>query len=545
MKKNLRVFLAAGLIGLFSTSCDKVTQDLDLIVNADVIRYSVLVQVTEPSGALPTNLSISVTGEDAAAIYDIAGNKNLIISNGIISLGVHPRNEPTETDPIRFNVKLSGPNHLATTIPVTIKKDQFNQIKSGTVLKLSAAPATVSIANKTVTLAPNGTSAEPITISNPVTASTPVETKVTVPANTQFLSAAGTPLTGGALTMTTINYNTQSATMATLFPGGNLNATDVTGPNGSKISAFFMPAGFTSINMKVGNTEVKKFSTPISISMELNAAFKLQGSATSIKAGDKIGIWSYSEDTGKWTYEKEGTIAEVNGKPAVSFTTDHLTVYSAAEHVVTTNCVSPTLVYDAAWLNSDTEPVTVEAWNDELTTRYYAKTVIMKHNLEDELTDLPTFATRYKVLNGRSEIIASGRLDNPCTGGRPKVVLPAPAANVVGITLTLNVKCPSTDKRNEISVTPPDFYLYYKPAGAPQSAYKLLGLVEKGKLRTTLLDVGSTYNFKTQWNGYIKETSPQQITSKDMSTTVGENDFLGTRTPDQNKAILIEECSKL
>jgi hypothetical protein len=540
MKKNLRVFLAAGLIGLFSTSCDKVTQDLDLIVNADVIRYSVLLQVTEPSGALPANLSISVTGEDANAIYDISGNKDLVISNGMITLGVHPRNEPTETDPIRFSVKLSGANHLATTIPVTIKKDQFNQIKTGTILKLSAAPATVAVVNKTVTLAPNGTSAEPITISNPVTASTPVETKVTVPANTQFLSAAGTPITSGALTMTTINYNTQSATMASLFPGGNLNATDVTGPNSSKISAFFLPAGFTSINMKVGNTEVKKFSTPISISMELNAAFKLQGSATPIKAGDKIGIWSYSEDTGKWTYEKEGTVAVVNGKPSVSFTTDHLTVYSAADHVVTTNCVSPRLVYDAVWLNSDTQPMTVEAWNDELTIKYYAKTVIMKHDLEDELADLPTLATRYKVLNGRDEVIASGRIASPCLGGKPKINLPAPAAAVVGVTLSLTVKCPEKG-----TVTPPDFYLFYKPTGAPNSAYKLLGVVTKGKISTTLLDVGTTYDFKAQWGSREKVVGGHKITSKDMSTVVGVNDNLGSVVPDQNRAILIEECSKL
>lgn len=541
MKNNLRIFLTAGLLGLFSLSCDdKLTEGLDIVVNADVIRYSVLLQVNEANGETPSNLNISVTGEDADYIYDIAGNKDLVINNGIITVGVHPRHEPTATDPINFSVKLSGPDYLSTTIPVTIDKDQFNQVKSAKVLKLSAAPTTVVVATETVVLAADGTSSEPIVMTTPTTAATPVETKIEVPANTQFLNAAGTPIVGGSLTLNVVNYNTQSSTTASLFPGGKMNATDVTGPDNTKISAFFVPAGFASINLQVGGTAVKKFSQPINLSIELNPEFKLLNSTTPVVSGDRIGIWSYSEDTGKWNYEKEGTISVVNGKPLVSFTTDHLTVYSAAQHVVTTNCKGPSLAFSASWLNTDTQPVTVEVWNDELTQLYYTKTVIVKHGLEDALKDLPTFAVRYKVLNSKDVEIASGRITNPCAGGKVDVALPAPAAAVVGITLSVTVKCP-----NKGTVTPPDFYLYFKPKGAPKSSYKLLGIVSKGKISTTLLEIGSRYDFKAQWGSKEKEMFDHLIDKKDMSTTVGIDDNLGRNAPEQNKAILIEECSKL
>jgi hypothetical protein len=539
MRNKLLTVLSAGLLGLATISCDKVTDDLDIIVNSDVIRYNVLVQVDNANGGQPNDLQISVSGKDAAHIYDAAGNKDLIINNGIISLGVHPKNEPTENSPIEFNVKLSGPGYISSTVPVTITKDNFNQVRNVKMVKLTQAPPTVVVKTQTATLT-NGTSATPITVTSPATTATPVATKIEVPANTQFLTQTGTPITGGSINLSVVNFNTQSTDIAKLFPGGQLNAADVTDKTGSKESVFFVPAGFAFINMSIGGTEVKKFSNPINVTIDLNPEFRGLNGTTPITAGDNIEIWSYSEDTGKWKYDKEATVAMVNGKPRVTFSIDHLTGFTAAKTAKTTSCKNPRMKFSANWLNKDSQPMTLEIWNTAETQLLVSKTIIMKNGLEEELQGMPSFDTKYKIKNNRDEVIATGNITNSCAGGVSNVNLPAPAAAVVGITLTLTVKCP-----NKGIVITPDFYLYYKPTGAPESAYKLLGLVQKGKISTTLLDVNKTYDFKAIWGQRVKVVNNHTITSKDMSTTVGVNDFLGTKTPDKNKAILIEECNKL
>lgn len=528
------------LLGLSMLSCDKVKEDLDILIKADdLIRYSVMVQVNEATGEIPEDLSISVVGEDADYVYDIAGNKELAISGGLITLGVHPKHEPVEGDPVRFSVKISGPDYVSMIVPVRIDKNQFSQIKELKIVNASTPPPTVAVAKEEAALASDGTPAEPITVSSPTNAVTNEVTSVTVPASTQFLNAAGTPVVGSSVSMSVVNYNTKSSETATLFPGGKLNATNVKGPENKNISAFFMPAGFASINFDVNGTAIKKFSQPINVAIEIDPQYKLLASNTTIKEGDKIAIWSYSEDTGDWQYEKEGTVSTANGKLLVPFTTDHLTVYSIAEYVETTDCTSPTAVFSASWLKQDTQPMTLEIWNEDLSKKLSSETIVVSDGLEVVLNDLPAFAVRYKVLSQGAEI-ASGSIADPCSGGQVNIILPAPAVPLVGITLSLTVKCP--DKG---TVIPPDFYLYYKNAGAPDTEYKLLGIVKQGKLSTTLLEVGKRYDFKAIYGDRKKFIGNHLIDKTDMSTTVGVNDNLGSVVPDQNRAILIEECSKL
>lgn len=519
--------------------CDKAKEDLDIFVKADVIHYSVLLQVSEATGEIPQDLLISVAGEDADVIYDIAGNKDLAFNGGLLTLGVHPKHEPTEGDPVKFSVRISGPDYAGLIVPVTIEKGQFNQIKNLTILNTSTPPPTVTVAQETAELATDGTTVKPISISSPTNAVTQEITSVIVPANTQFLRADGTPIVGSTLSMSVVNYNSQAPEAVNFFPGGQYNAANVKGPDNSNMSVFFVPAGFASINFNVNGTEVKKFSSPINVAIEIDPQYKsIEGNAA-VKVGDKIAIWSYSEDTGEWQYEKEGTVSSANGKLVVPFTTDHLTVYSIAEYVETTNCKSSRAVFNAGWLNNDTQPMTLELWNDDSSKLLSSRTVVVAHNLEEILNDMPAFAVRYKVIAKGVEV-ATGRVDAPCAGGNFQINLPAPAIPVVGVTLSLTVKCP-----NKGVVTPPDFYLYYKDAGAPTSDFRLLGIVKQGKLMTTLLQVGKYYDFRAQYGKYEKVIGNYLIDKTDLSTTVGVDDHLGDHTPEENRAILIEECSKL
>lgn len=540
MRNKLCKYLIAGLAGLSTLSCTKAKENLDIYINADVIHYSVLLEVNEVGGESPKDLDISIVGDDAGVIYDIVGNKDLKLNNGLITLGVNPKNEPTAADPIHFSIKISGSGYIGVTVPVIIDKEQFSQVRTVSILKLSSPPSSVTIADRTVELPDNGTSTQAIIVSNPVNTTSKEITTVTVPASTQFLNAAGTQITGTSVDLSLINYNTQSVESNNLFPGGTFSAANVTNSNNQSVSAFFLPAAFSMVTLKINGTEVKKFDQPITISMELNPLYKLLNSNATVKEGDQLPIWSYSETTGRWSYEKEGTVSMINGKPVVQFTTNHLTVFSVAEYVETTVCSIPSLSFNADWLKTDTQPLILEIWNKDESRLLSKKTIIVNNGLTYPLNDLPSFEVKYKVLTNTEEELAAGSIANPCAGGKLNVTVSAPLTPVVGVTLSLIVKCP-----NKGIITPPNFYLYYKPTGSANAKYELLGAVKAGKLSTTLLEIGQRFDFKAQWGSKEKIIKNYLIDKDNLSTTVGVDDHIGNISPDKNRAILIEECSKI
>ncbi|TZF81541.1 hypothetical protein FW774_18505 [Pedobacter sp. BS3] len=541
MRTKLYVLSVTVLMVLLSLSCNKAKENIDILINADIIHYSVLFDVREATtGNVPEGLSVSAIGQDAGVVYDISGNKNLSMDGGLLTLGIDPHYDPQGGNPLKFSLKITGEGYATMIVPVTINEEQFHQVKNVKLLKLSNPPASVTVVNTNEALATNSTPAQPIVVSSPATTDVPEIVTVTVPAGTKFLDNSGTQINGNLLNLSVVNYNAQNSDNNDLFPGGTFAAEDVNGPNGQTISTYFTTAAVAKVTFTINGQEVKKFDQPISLLLEVNPSYKMAGTNDAVKVGDKLSIWSYSEDTGKWSYEKEGTVTLVNGKFVVEFTTNHLTYYSLNEYVETTSCSSPNLVFNASWLNVNTQPMVLQIWNSDGSKLLETNTVIVSNGLEYALNNLPSYAVSYKVLTTSGEQLAVGTIANPCSGGRLNVQVAAPAVPVVGVTLSLTVKCP-----NKGIVTPPDFYLYYKTAGAADATYKLLGVVKKGKLTTTLLQLGQRYDFKAQWGDHVKIIKNYLIDKNNLSTTVGLDDHIGDISPEKNRAILIEECSKI
>jgi hypothetical protein len=540
MKGQFYKILMIAMVCLSSLSCNKAKENIDILINANVIRYTVLVEIKEFSGQIPGKLIISVTGEDAGVVYDITGKKDLQLNNGMITLGITPNNEPGTGNPVNFNIKITGSGYAGITVPVTVEMNKFNQVKTISIVKLSAPPAAVTIGNKTAPLGSDGTLALPLTVSSPVNSVFKEITTVTIPVNTQFLDGAGTQIIGTSVGLNVTNYDTRAAESVHLFPHGTFSASNVTDASNQSISAFFVPAGFAAVNLSVNNIEVKKFSQPIRISIQLDPSYKLLSAGQTIKEGDRLGIWSYNEATDRWKYEKEGIVTIINNKPVVEFTTDHLTIYSAAESVETTNCANPGLVFNASWLKTDTQPFILEIWNKDESKLLSSQTIIVYDGLDYQMNDLPPFEVKYKLLSNNREALATGLLSNNCSGGKLNVTISPPVAPVVGVSLSLIVKCP--DKG---IVIPPDFYVYYKDPASPVTAYELLGVVKRGLLSTTLLKLGQHYDFKAQWGSREKIIKNYLIDKDNLSTTVGLNDHIGNISPDKNRSILIEECNKI
>ncbi|PST84066.1 hypothetical protein C7T94_04845 [Pedobacter yulinensis] len=540
MKKIFTLLSLTFLLGILNYGCRNPAYQLNVLFDGDVIKYKTTIMLVEADGAaLPANLKVAVSGQDAANVYDFAGLKAITAPNGVITLGIDPKIEPTATRPLQFNVQVTADNYEPRNIPVTILPNQFSQILRAAMLKvISNTPAS---AVKTVEVGlTGGATTAPVSLVTPATGTVTEVTSISIPAGTSFRNAAGELLSGGTLTARAINFDAGNPAALDMFPGADLSSPNVKGPDGQVGSAFFVPAGFTDIDMFVGGQEVKTFSQDINVGIQINPDFQPVGTTEDVKVGDKLVVYSYQNSTGQWQYEKEVTVTrDASQKLAVAFATNHLTVFCVGNVVSTRNCAPSTFTFTAPWLGSSTLTTAVQLFRMDGETLLDEETVIVSDGRVVPVTGLPPFAVRYKVLNASTRnVLAEGTINSACNGGNIGITLGQPGQPVQQVTLTLVVSCPGVGP-----IVPPSFTLFYKPAGAPASQYKLLGEVQKGMLKTVMLTVGSSYDFRANWGNQTKTVNNKTITSLDLSTAVGEEfDFFGTNTPQYNRSLLIEAC---
>jgi len=541
MKKLLfKLTALTVLIGFVVSGCRNPAYDINVLFDAAVIQYKATMILTDAAGGtLPTSgLTATITGTDAASIYDFSGTKAVPVVNGVITLGVTPKDIPTASKTLSFNVTITAPGYDTKIIPVTIAVNQFGQIINVTLLKtITPTPASSVVAVEIPTNPTTGASTAVATFATPSTGNVPQQTSITVPAGTIFRNAAGAALIGGAVTAQAVNFDASDPLSLSLFPGGELSSSNVTLPGGTTGGAFFFPAGFTQIEMFVGGVQVRNFSTPITVGMQLDETFKPQATGVALKTGDVLGIYSYADNAFK--FETNATvIRDAAGKLAVSFQTNHLTVFICGDAVPTAACKAATVTFSASWLAQGTAPLSVQIISADGTKILATETVIVGDGSKTLFDGVPPVGYRYKVIYPTTgATLAEGAVNNGCTGGDYTITVGAPGgAPVVSVSLVLGVVCPG---KGVISV--PDFDLFYRPAGST-GAFQLLGTASKGQLRTVLLTVGQRYDFRANWGTQTKFVYNRLISSADQSTTVGDGIYLGDKDPNGNKALLIEAC---
>jgi len=539
MKKFIKLFSLILCVSFLFNSCRNPAYELNVLFDADVIQYKATLILKDATGkTLPNNIAVSISGTDAAAIYDFSGTKAIFAPAGVITLGVAPKLVPVSGKTLSFNVGITAPGYESKNIPVTIAFNQFSQVINVTMLQTVVNTPASSVATKDITLGVDGKSTVVTSFSTPNTGTVAQSTTITVPAGVQFKSADGTILTGGSVSAQAINFSSASPAALALFPGGKLSGDNVVGADGKTGTSFFLPAGFTDIQMFVGGVEVKNFSTPIAIGIQLDPTFKPQGTGAALKAGDVLSIYSYQTATGQFKFETTGIVGyDAANKLSVTFSTNHLTVFIVGDVVNTTTCKAPKVTYVAPWLNGSSAPLTVQILSADGAKVLASNTVLVTDGKVDSFVGLPPVAVKYQVLDASNTVLATGTIADPCAGADIVITVGTPANPVQNVTLQLNVVCPGKG-----SIVVPNFDLFYKVAGAPNSTYALLGTAVKGQIKTALLKVGSSYDFRATWKNEIKVVNNRLISSIDLSTTVDQNGYLGDKSPNGNKALLIEAC---
>src|SRR5690554_3294845 len=258
MKKRLFLLLFGALtIGSLS-QCQDPLEGIEIKVGTNVLDYTLNLQINDGNGNAVSGLNVEITGQDAASIYNLAGEKNFTISGGILGLGVHPKAEPLSGKPVMFSVVLSGADYITQVVPVSISEGEFQSVKTVSIAKKEATPEGVSIISPTVGVE-NGAISGEKTISTSTENSSSNQTNITLPDGTTFQDEDGNVITGDVLRAVLMNLDPAKPSALKVFPGGSLTSDNVITEGGTQAtSGSFLPAGMVSIEFFLGNSQIRR-----------------------------------------------------------------------------------------------------------------------------------------------------------------------------------------------------------------------------------------------------------------------------------------------
>lgn len=538
MKKILYLLLLVQL-SFFSYTCKNPTDDITVTINADIfkLKRSVRVFNAKDGAALPSGMTVKISGKDAAAIYSLAATKTFNIdADGRIQLGIDPRQMPTEGKPLEFNVELTGDNILNANIPFSVdSKDAFEE-KPVYVLDLNNPVAGVSVEKPTVTLAGNAVPAD-VTIGTKAENGTSLVTTIDLEAGTQFRNDAGQVVSGGTLTTILTNIDPRTEGGLKVFPGGSLSSEMITDANGNVVTGTFNPAAVTDIEFRIGSQNITSFSKPITITQDIDPTYINSATNSAAKVGDMINVYSYKSETGMFQFEGVGTIIQNGANLALRYDVTHLTTWIGSD--LGEACASSSLRLQGSWMKEGvTYPlrVTVSNANGVVLESVYNITTIAN------LVRLPVVPNGQVTVNvshaTTGQVIANQAVTVNCGTEIPLSLSALTEQDVVS--LQLYVRCPDQPAALEVL---PTFLLYYRVTGTAE--FNLLGVVTNGFISTTSLDVTKRYDFRAVWGDLTKTVGNKAVKAVNVAT-VGDNqaagEIIGEHAPENNLQMHREAC---
>jgi len=327
MKKYI-IYLTASItlvmIGFWACKTD-ITDNININFNTAIYKSPTLIRFVNAntsSTVQPGNFSVVITGKDAGKVVMETGGTNFKTIDGFLQLALLKNVSPTIENPITFNVSVAEESFapISQTIIIT---DTTSRTKIIPMIEYANPAEGTSSAISTTSL--NNGVAGLQKIVTPTTGSVSETTTITIPQGTVMKDVSGNTINTSSLKTSVVYFNAVSPTSLSAFPGG-LSPSNIIGITGG---GDFITVGLVSVKMNAGGTEVKKFSSPINVNMQVNAGLTNPVTNNPYVKGDTIPIWSMDDATGQWKYESTGTMALDNtNKLYVSFAASHLSSWN-------------------------------------------------------------------------------------------------------------------------------------------------------------------------------------------------------------------------
>lgn len=515
MKKYLAL-LSVIFSLYFLFSCDLNTDDNGgggggVLLYTTVIKYGVSVQFVSESSSSKNgienveNVTIQITGSDAALVKTISGSSDFEVNNGFIGLDLESNASPSESNPVSFNIVAEAPGYLTTVQPVFIEDTTF-QILIVNMLNLSDLPQGVTVKQKSFSVGDEGLSEE-------VIIETPMENKpegaiIRFEEGTKFLDESENPITGN-IKATIVHFDNRSEESLINFPGGYTaySAQDSLGNEMEPI--VFATAGFMSMNFESETKAIiESFSKPMEMTVGLNdTTHNPDNNDLTINDGDELPVWGMDTETGVWKNLGNTKIKESNEKywyyyyryyyyrpyywwhwgwywwrcPVGARIDIHSNISRGSTYDNYYYCRAVSQYYGTRWRGYhrfyDGHKLYCRWWRYSDYINFIA---YLRNNW---------YWWHYGWNGG---VLGQTGYFNACTGN-PQMQIQHPFANNI---LNISVTAYCSDNPN-INVSP-SLFVYYREAG---SYWQYLGYVYKGSLTTSKLDLNQTYEFGTWFDG--------------------------------------------
>ncbi len=128
-KLKLGAIISAMLI---LSACKKPTENIKLILDTDVIKYTAMVNVSDGQTGkpAPADAKIVITGSSAGDVYELSGKKDIHLTQGLVTIGLQPSVIPTTDKPITVTAEITAPGYNKESKVITFTAAQKQQVIS-------------------------------------------------------------------------------------------------------------------------------------------------------------------------------------------------------------------------------------------------------------------------------------------------------------------------------------------------------------------------------------------------------------------------------
>lgn len=329
MKKVKLILMGAtALLILDSCNIDRASDDFDLRLKPELMNHSAQINIFDGNdpAIIPENIKLSIEGENAVDIYEVSGVQQFEPVNGKIGIGLHPRANPTPENPATITLFITADGYLDKRTQVSLAVDEESQLVEIPMVKIDNPPNGVSFESNNTVLVGDSLGSN-YSVDVPPANGSSTGMNMVLSEGTEFLDADGNKISGGQLDVQVGHFDNQQVSSLSTFPGG-FSPDSLIDENGNGTSGTFVTGGFATIDMSVGGVDVKNFSKPVTVTMDVNANTINPNTGNTVAVGDSFPIWSFDQAANTWQYETDGVVQQGATGLEVAYQITHLSWYN-------------------------------------------------------------------------------------------------------------------------------------------------------------------------------------------------------------------------
>tara|TARA_B100001115_G_C15848232_1_gene428874 strand:+ start:4819 stop:6495 length:1677 start_codon:yes stop_codon:yes gene_type:complete len=338
MKNKYLSLLALVLLTFACTKPDDILDDFQVHISPTFYKYVVEIDVedlTNPGDEITSEINVSLTGPDAAAVYNIDGTKNFKVNFGTLQLMVSKDAEPTPGNPLDFVVRFEANGYKKTDLSFAIAEEDYYVADLARMLNLSTLPNSIGNTSANGGIDPNTNQlAQPLVVK----AGSPdslAKINITIPTDVKFLDADGNEIVGKrggtGLNVNVLSLSDTSEASQQAYPNGTGLMQLVM--NDGKIDTILLDqTGSYEINMDLDGTPVRGFSGGktsggVSTRIPIPADAWNDEFSRAYQEGDSVGMMSLSDGDPSWEIDDRSFLVKKDpgtGELYVEPTLNHL-----------------------------------------------------------------------------------------------------------------------------------------------------------------------------------------------------------------------------